>query len=369
MKRIAMKGKSPLYLIIFMCTVTVVISGCNKKDAATSAGSSAQQEAAAGKTDSTEVKVEKAVTAKTDPAKVLVEVNGKKFTQGEADNEINSRLSGAMGQIPETQMEALQAKMLKESVDDFVTRTLLTEAAERGKITVSDAEINSAIDKIKTNLPKGMSLQDAMKQSGITEEKLHAEVSLGLRINKIIDAQLKDKKGPSEKEIKDYYNVNKKLFEVPETVHARHVLLKTEEKDDKKVKEEKKTKIEGLRKQLVAGADFTKIAKENSDCPSKEKGGDLGTFGRGQMAKPFEDAAFSQKVKDIGPIIETQFGYHIIQVLEHNQPKTKQLDEVKDKIADILQRQKLQETAERYIADLKTKAKIVYADTVAPAAK
>jgi peptidyl-prolyl cis-trans isomerase C len=128
-------------------------------------------------------------------------------------------------------------------------------------------------------------------------------------------------------------------------------------------------KAENIRKQLTGGADFAKIAKTSSDCPSKEKGGDLGTVQRGQMVKPFEEAAFKQEVKAIGPIVETPFGYHIIQVLEHSQSQTKPLDEVKVAIADTIKQQRMQEEAERYLAELKAKAKIVYADGMAPVAK
>jgi peptidyl-prolyl cis-trans isomerase C len=85
------------------------------------------------------------------------------------------------------------------------------------------------------------------------------------------------------------------------------------------------------------------------------------------MVKPFEDAAFTQEINAIGPVVETPFGYHIIQVLERNQPKTKSLPEVKDTIANDLQQKQLQEDAAKYIAELKSKANIVYAEGFAPA--
>jgi len=357
MKKSFTKAENLLPLIMLVCAALFIITGCSKSD---TAGTSKTKPGAA---------LESGSAQQAEPSKVLAEVNGRKFTQADADKEISGKLASLLGQVPEAQLVQIREKMLKESVDDFVSRTLLVEAADQAKIMVSEAEIKTAIDRIKNNLPQGVTMEEALKRSGITQEKLHEEVALGLRLTKIIEAQVKDKKAPTDKEIKDYYDSNKKQFEVPETVHARHILVKTEEKDDKKTKDEKKAKAENIRKQLTGGADFAKIAKTSSDCPSKKEGGDLGTVQRGQMVKPFEDAAFKQEVKAIGPIVETPFGYHIIQVLEHSQPKEKSLDEVKGTIEKTIQQQRLQETAERYLAELKAKAKIVYADGMVPAAK
>ena len=110
-------------------------------------------------------------------------------------------------------------------------------------------------------------------------------------------------------------------------------------------------------KQLVEGADFAKLAKENSECPSKERGGDLGTFPRGRMVKPFEEAAFKLPDNELSPVVETKFGYHIIQVLEHNEAQKKSLEEVKVTITETLQNQKKQEMAKNYIDGLKAKGK------------
>jgi parvulin-like peptidyl-prolyl isomerase len=100
-------------------------------------------------------------------------------------------------------------------------------------------------------------------------------------------------------------------------VSARHILLATRNMGDA-AKAAKRNIAERIRKQLIDGADFADMAAKHSDCPSKQKGGDLGTFNRGQMVKTFEDAAFNQKKNTIGPVVETKFGYHIIQVIERH---------------------------------------------------
>jgi len=87
-------------------------------------------------------------------------------------------------------------------------------------------------------------------------------------------------------------------------VHCAHILVKTEKE------------VNTILKRLKKGEKFSKIAKDVSLCPSKKRGGDLGTFGRGQMVKEFEKAAFALQKGEISGMVKTQFGYHIIKRLE-----------------------------------------------------
>ncbi|MBL9027894.1 MAG: peptidyl-prolyl cis-trans isomerase [Myxococcales bacterium] len=100
------------------------------------------------------------------------------------------------------------------------------------------------------------------------------------------------------------------------TVRASHILLMYKGSDRStatRSKEEAQQQIQGLLTQVQGGADFASLAKQHSDCPSKARGGDLGSFGRGQMVKAFEDTTFALPVGGVSGVVETQFGYHIIQ--------------------------------------------------------
>ena len=100
------------------------------------------------------------------------------------------------------------------------------------------------------------------------------------------------------------------------TVRASHILLMYKgsmRSSATRSKAEAEQQIQQILGQLQQGASFADLAKQHSDCPSKSKGGDLGSFGRGQMVGPFEDAAFGLQVGSMSGVVETPFGYHIIQ--------------------------------------------------------
>ena len=296
------------------------------------------------------------------PANLVVDVDGHKMTEEQLNAELNKRLLVMKDQIPKERLQEAKANMKKRLIDDFVIRNLLMDELNRRKITATDKDVGDAVDQLKSNLPPGVTIEEIMKKNQVTKEQMNEELRFGIKINKLVIASMGGgKTKPTNKEINTFYRKNKDKFKMPESVHVRHILVAKAAGDDEKTKAEKKAKADDLRKQLLGGADFAKTALKSSDCPSKQTGGDLGTFPRGQMVKPFEDAAFSQKKDEIGPVVETDFGYHIIQVLEKNSSKTMDMDnDMKEKIIAFLTQQKQQEAFDRLIKNLRDKAKIVY---------
>ncbi len=145
---------------------------------------------------------------------------------------------------------------------------------------------------------------------------------------------------PPDKEIQAYYNRNAKTrFAHLDQVHARHILIAVPAGATDKEKAAAKTKALDVLKQAQSGGDFAKLAAKYSDDPSnKLQGGDLGTFGRGQMVKPFEDAVFAMKPGQIA-MVETRFGFHVVKLEEFKPANTDTLAQAKPKIIDELRTQ------------------------------
>ena len=148
----------------------------------------------------------------------------------------------------------------------------------------------------------------------------------------------------SDEEAKTYYEANTQQFSKGATVNAKHILTDSEEK------------CSSILESIVNGSvQFEDAAKEHSTCPSGAKGGDLGEFGRGQMVKEFEDAAFDAEVGHVVGPVKTQFGYHLIKVEDKNDAKVAGFEEVKGNIKSMLIQQKQNEAYTKKVEELKKK--------------
>src|SRR5204862_5777770 len=134
-------------------------------------------------------------------------------------------------------------------------------------------------------------------------------------------------------EIERAYNNSVEQYSTPEQVRASHILLKTEGKDDATVK----AKAEEILKQAKAGADFAELAKKNSeDEQSAKNGGDLDYFGRGRMVPEFDQAVFAMQPGQLSDLVKTQYGYHVIKLVDQKSAATRSLAEVRQQLTDQL---------------------------------
>lgn len=159
---------------------------------------------------------------------------------------------------------------------------------------------------------------------------------------------------PTDAQLQAEYNSRRSEFMSPERVKVRHILLKSDASNDAVVK----AKAEGLLKQLQGGADFAKLAKENSEDPgSKDQGGDVGWMVRGQMVPEFEKAGFALPVGQLSGLVKTTYGYHILKVEAHEQAHQQTLDEVKGQLVVDYQKrlanQQMQTLSDKVVAELR----------------
>jgi len=353
-----------LFIMTAFFFIFVIAAGCGSKEekaanTAKAATAPSQENAAAPGVSALPEQASVPVKV-ADAAGVAVEVEGSKLTQGELEAEMQGKMALIKDQIPAESIENARAEMRKGLIDGFIARTLLNREINSRKITVTEKEIANVIAEIKSQLPAGVTMDELLKKNKIDAAKMREEIGLNIRINKLIMKELGGKGKPTNKEIAEFHEKNRDKFTKPESVHARHILVAKAPEDTEKIKADKKTKAEELRKQLIAGADFADMAVKNSDDPNKQSGGDLGFFSRGQMVKPFEDAAFSQKNSEIGPVVETDFGFHIIQILEHRSEQIIKLEgETKKRIGAFLEQQKKQAAFDGLVKKLKKGANIV----------
>jgi len=223
-----------------------------------------------------------------------------------------SEFEAAVKTLPAQYQPFAQGEGRKQFADDYLRMRLL--AAEGAKSGLqNDPDVVSQLELMRTNLLATAELKKI--ESGITV---------------------------SDAEIQKAYADNAKQYE---QVKARHILIAPKgsaavQAGKKELTDaEAKAKAEDIRKQILAGASFEELAKkESDDVGSGARGGDLGSFGHGQMVPEFEEAAFNAKVGEVTPVVKTQFGYHIIKVEGHDSTP---LDQVRPTIEKELKQAKL----------------------------
>lgn len=349
-------------LVVWFVIIFAVVSGCGKKEEAAKtpvpkdqAQETTQAPATIEPSEAVDLLAEKD-SRHADHKGVAVSVDGIVLKKDDLEKKVKAKMKLYQDKIPAEKKIEVREGLIKQLTEEFVMRTVLINEANNRKIEATAKDIQTQLNQIKANLPADKKLEDFLKENDISRE----DIAFGLRVKKLVEMDMGKKAKPSSKEISKFYDDNKGKFSSPETVHVRHILVTIDAKDDEKTKVEKKMKIENLRNRIVEGADFAEVAKKDSDCPSKENGGDLGDIKKGQTVKPFEDAAFSQEINVIGPVVTTEYGHHVIQVLKHNPEKIVKLEEVKDQIALYLEQQKQGEAFSQLAARLRKSAVIIY---------
>jgi parvulin-like peptidyl-prolyl isomerase len=179
-------------------------------------------------------------------------------------------------------------------------------------------------------------------------------------LQQVVDATVKNTPPATFEEVTRFYNENPKFFDEPERVRASHILIRTTPESTPAQKEEARKKLETIRQEIESRKiTFADAATKNSQDPgSAQKGGDLGFFARGAMVKPFDDAAFNAQVGTLSSIVETQFGYHLIQVAEHRPAGKKTLEAAGAEIKNFLERKAKQDKLQAHLQELKTKTPV-----------
>ena len=246
----------------------------------------------------------------------------------------------------------------KEVLERLINRELLYQASQKNGIKVEESEINEQIDTLKKRFPNEDEFKKTLKGMKFSQNYLTTQIRRDLAIQRFIEKQFSEDITVSDKETKKYYDDHPDAFNSPEQVKASHILIKVDPEGDKAKKDAARKKIEEIQQRVKKGEDFATLAKELSQCPSSAEGGDLGYFQRGQMVKPFEDAAFALAPGEVSDIVETKFGYHLIKSVDKKSKTSFAYDDIKERLQQHLKQTKIQEQVNEYVEELKKKAKV-----------
>ena len=272
-----------------LAVAALAVAGCGKKDGG-AAATDAPKAAAKAETKA----------APVDPNAVMVSVNGKTLTRGKLDADVEAVLKMQKAQIPPEQMDEAKKVYGERLAQQFLMQTLLLDEANKKGVKVSDEDrkkLEAEFVKANASRPGApKSFAEMAEKSPFGKERGLKDIEDSLKIQKLLEQEVTSKIKVDEKKVDEIVNdAQKKALDA-----------------EAKIRTLKKS-FDGLTGAALTNK-FAEVAKANSACPSKEKGGDLGEFTHGQMVKEFDEVAFKSEPFKVSDPVKTQFGWHLIMV-------------------------------------------------------
>ena len=291
-------------------------------------------------------------------ARKVVVFDGGAVTEGEVRKAVQrlNAASSAAGGAPKSdikpgspQFEAAKRQVIPQ----LLTFNLARAYARENGIEVSEEEVQEEIDRTKEQVAEQAEaagqggdpdelFQKALEQFGFTEAAFRKEVQTSLLVQKVQKEAVGEVE-PTEEEVQNFYEENKATqFTIPERRCIRHILFSPDDKE----------KAEEVKQEIEDGADFAEMAKEYSEDPgTKNEGGDLGCQPEGGFVPEFDKAAFDAKKGDIVGPVETDFGYHLIEVTDIKPEEETPLEEAAPEIEERLSQQRQATDFDAWVQD------------------
>lgn len=278
-------------------------------------------------------------------------INGKSITVAEVDKQLDQTLkaSGQQSQV----FEGPQGKQLKDQfrmqlLDRMIDIEIMTQEANKRGIKVADKDVDAKLKQLmkQLNIKDNKQLDDALKQSGLTKDQMKDQLRKGILIDKLGEQVTKGIK-ITDKEVEDYYNTHKSEFATKDQIHAAQILLQKEEDANK------------VLQQVQNGGDFAALAKQYNPDSTKDTGGDLSWINKDSLDSVFAEAAWNLQPGQISSQpIKTQFGYHIIKLIDKKLGAQRTFEEAKADAKEKLLKQKKAEAWQKWFNDIKKKADV-----------
>ena len=287
---------------------------------------------------------------------VVAKVSGVPITQFEVNRQIDKVMPFRVsfhGQMSQEKKDALQT----EAVDALIERAYKVCYAHENNILVDSDQVDTALAKIRANYPTDEAFGLAVADEGVNG--LRASLGRQLLADRVEAEVVESKVKVTDAEVETYYNERKQMFLMPQQFRASHILIKVDPASNQEERAALKAKADGLLKQAKSGEDFFNLAYYNSDDRTKFVGGDLGLFHEGQTAKPFEDALKKMELGEISDLVETRWGYHIIKLVERNEPRQMSFSDIKLKVRSQLEKVQRDTYYQQMIASAKAKCPLV----------
>jgi peptidyl-prolyl cis-trans isomerase SurA len=295
--------------------------------------------------------------------RIIAYVNDDIITLSELNERTNAFVA-ARRQNPflREQDQSLE-KIRRDMLDHLINERLAAQEISRLKITVSDEDVDEAINRImEENRLTQETLEAELRKDGRTLEDLREQIKKSMEQTKLVRREVRNKTVITDEMIQAYYQNHLEEFEGKERWRIQDIYLPFTPTDTPKERTYLRKVARQIVERLRAGADFTSLAKRYSQGPGAEAGGDLGFFAEGELEPVLEAAVEALKPGQVSPDIETTRGIHIIKLTEVDKAPAKLLDQVEDTIRDLLYKREVDFRYKEWLSGLRERSyvRIVY---------
>lgn len=278
------------------------------------------------------------------------------------DAEIKHHLQPLYRQLEEIysgdELAEMKARARSNAVQSWVERELILKQARRAEdIFITPHEIESRLEEARSAYPSREEYEAALAREGLTESDLRSQIGDELKIQHLVVREVRQRVHVSPRQISDYYEANPEQFAEREMVRFSHILIRAG--DDEESRSAARERAERIRRRLEEGDSFEDLARNYSEGPRAEQGGDWGFVVRGDLRPALEEAVFDLKVEEHSRLIETELGFHIGRVTARRAAELKPLDEVWEEIEDKLYAARFEEIFRDWIERLKAESYVV----------
>ena len=293
-----------------------------------------------------------------------VKVNGQVIPEEAIEYELGRLIRFYSEHMAEEEVRKQMDVLKDRAREQAIGAKLLIDEASRLDITCGDERIDEKLKEMIQNTGGQEKFESLIKEQDLDMASVRDSISRGCRVDLLVDKITEGISDPTEDEMREHFKVHQKEYMRQERSSAQHILIGLENANESE-KATARSRLEGIRREIGAGANFADQATIHSDCPSgKKTGGSLGWFGRGTMVKEFDDAVFSMEVGELSELVETALGFHLIYKTGHQEGSDADYDEVRDKIRDFLRHASRGEALSAHVKELKEKATIEESDQV-----
>ena len=284
---------------------------------------------------------------------IVATVNGVEIPK----TELLERIAGAEAQVGGS-LGPKTVAFYREVLDQLVGAQLLYQASRDRDMLAGSADVDRELDNMKSRFPQPDLFDQALEAQGMTLEELRTEMQRNLSIQNLIETDIVSQVSVSTEDMRRFYDENQEQMRQPERLRLSHILKSVDPEATAEERATVLTAIEGVLEEARSGADFAVLAREHSeDSGSAQNGGEL-TVMRGQTVPPFEQAAFALEPGGLSSVVETQFGYHIIKLLEKIEGQLMSYEDVQPRIEQRLKQEAIQTGMNEAIASLKESGEV-----------